>query len=154
MRFFFYGTLLDGGYNAVAAWLHGRMELIGPASVAGVLEAVPDPEGWYPALLEGDGQVHGRLYETAADFGAEDLARLDAYEDYDPLQSESSLYLRQTLTVKLASSGTGNGTGSGDSTCQAQAYRFNRPLPAGARAIPHGDFVRWLAEEGLAPFGG
>ncbi len=152
MRFFFYGTLLDGGYNSVAAWLHRRMELIGSASVAGVLEAVPDPEGWYPALLDGEGRVHGRLYETAADFGAEDLARLDAYEDYDPLHSASSLYLRQTLTVTLKSAGTG--TGPGDSACQAQAYRFNRPLPAGARAIPHGDFVRWLAEEGLAPFGG
>lgn len=144
MRFFFYGTLLDGSANRVAAWVHDRLHAIGPATVIGTLQGVCDPDGWYPALLAGDGQVHGRLYESVEGFGAADLARLDAYENYNPARPGKSLYLRETVTA----------TAPDGSVCEAQAYRFNKPLPQGSRPIPGGDFLGWLAQEGLRAFGG
>lgn len=140
MRFFFYGTLLDGSDNPVARAIHALLEPEGPATVRGSLFAVPDPTGWFPALVPGDGPVHGRSYRARPGFSAADLARMDAYEDYSPAEPAASLYLRAEL--ELAGGGT------------AQAYLFNQPLPAGSVPIAHGDFRRWLNETSHAQFTG
>lgn len=135
LRFFFYGTLIGGGPARVRQAL-GRLRDLGAGQVAGALHAIPDPDGWYPAMTDGGGTVHGRFYEVLLHFDEADLAALDAYEDCDPADSAGSLYLRVSLA---------NG---------AQAYRFNQPLPQAARPIPGGDFAAWIAAEGLRPFGG
>ena len=140
MRFFFYGTLLDGSDNPVARAIHALLEPEGPATVRGALHAVPDAAGWFPALLAGDGAVHGKAYRARSGFSPADLAQMDAYEDYDPDAPDTSLYIRAELAL------AGGGT--------AQAYRFNRPLPPGSQPIAHGDFRRWLAETGQSPFTG
>jgi len=140
MRFFFYGTLLDGSDNPVAQAIHALLEPEGPAMAKGNLHAVPDPAGWFPALVPGDGPVHGKTYRARAGFSAADLAQMDAYEDYDPAASDASLYIR----AELALAGGG----------MAQAYLFNRPLPPESQPIAHGDFRRWLAETGQAQFTG
>lgn len=140
MRFFFYGTLLDGSDNPVARAIHALLEPDGPATVSGALHAVPDAAGWFPALLPGTRPVHGRTYRARPGFSPADLARMDAYEDYDPAAPATSLYLRTELAL------AGGGA--------AQAYLFNRPLPPGSRLIPHGDFRRWLAETGATQFTG
>lgn len=144
MRFFFYGTLLDGSDNAVAREVHRLLGAIGPASVAGTLFAVPDPAGWYPALLPGDGTVHGRLFAARDGFSPADLARLDAYEDFDPQAPAHSLYVRETAAAVLADA----------SQAHAQVYRFNQPLPDGSRPIRGGDFRAWIAATGLSVFTG
>lgn len=144
MRFFFYGTLLAGSDNPVASLVHQKLRSIGPARAQGVLHAIPNPQGWYPGLLTGEGVVHGWLYEATDGFGSEDLAKLDAYEDYDPVRPGASLYIREAVSV------TGPDRGVGF----AEAYRFNRPLPEGSRPIPGGDFRAWLAAKGLEPFRG
>ncbi len=143
MRFFFYGTLIAGSGNPVARAIHARLCPVGPATTKGRLHAIPDPDGWYPALLPGTGTVHGRLYETAADFAAADLALLDAYEDFDPARPAASLYRREPVIVLEAGGAEG----------PAEAYRFNRSLPADALPVPGGDFARWLAARGEAGFG-
>lgn len=143
MSFFFYGTLIAGGGNAVAEAAHARMHACGPASVRGTLHAIPDPEGWYPALLAGEGDVAGWLYETAPDFGPADLARLDAWEDCDPARPQASLYVRAVVEVTMPDGTRG----------AAQAYRFNQPLPPGARPIEGGDFHAWRVREGGSVFG-
>lgn len=140
MRFFFYGTLLDGSDNPVARAIHALLEPEGPAVATGSLYAVADAAGWFPALLPGSGQVHGRSYRTLAGFSPADLARMDAYEDFDPATPDASLYLRTELP--LISGGT------------AQAYLFNQPLPPESQEIPHGDFRRWLAETDRRQFTG
>ena len=140
MRFFFYGTLLDGSDNPVARDIHALLSPLGPAGVRGALHAVPDTNGWFPALLPGDGLAQGRLYETRPHFSPADLGRMDAYEDFDPARPEASLYLRRE--VELSDGGT------------AQAYLFNQPLPPGSMPIAHGDFRRWLDESGEAAFSG
>ncbi|MBV1689839.1 gamma-glutamylcyclotransferase [Novosphingobium sp. G106] len=143
MHFFFYGTLIAGSGNPVAAAAHALLRDLGTVTARGALYAVSDAEGWYPVLLSGAGPVHGRLYEAAPGFGESDLAALDAYEDFDPADPGGSLYVRSTIVVS-------DGDGAFH---QAQAYSFNRPLPPGAQAIPDGDFRAWIAREGLKPYG-
>ncbi|MCW1401758.1 gamma-glutamylcyclotransferase [Novosphingobium sp. MW5] len=140
LPFFFYGTLLDGSDNPVAREVHRLLEPMGEAEAAGVLYAIPDEAGWFPALVAGQGAVHGRLYVPRAGFDAADLARLDAYEDFDPADLAGSLYVREEIGL--------------ESGGRAQVYRFNQPLPEGAQPIPGGDFRGWLAETGLAQFTG
>lgn len=142
MRFFFYGTLVAGSGNAVARAVHSRLVDLGPATVRGALHAVPDPDGWYPALVSGEGAVHGRLYRAGDGFSAGDLARMDAYEDFDPADPAGSLYVREAMAVL-----------SGGRELEAQAYRFAVGLPVGSRPIPGGDFAAWLAEHGLRAYG-
>ena len=144
VRFFFYGTLLDGSDNPVAARAHRKLRALGPATVTGELHAVPDPQGWYPALLTGTGAVRGLVYESGGRFGAADLARLDAYEDCDPANPGGSLYLRVEVEAAMAGGGT----------CPAQVYLYNRSLPAGSRPIAAGDFRSWLARNRAGAFGG
>ena len=140
MRFFFYGTLLDGSDNPVAQAIHALLKPLGPATVRGALHAIPDALGWFPALVAGDGLVHGKVYAARPGFSAADLASMDGYEDFDPANPAASLYLRQELEL------TGGGT--------AQAYVWNRALPAGAVPIASGDFREWLASRGMPQFRG
>jgi gamma-glutamylcyclotransferase (GGCT)/AIG2-like uncharacterized protein YtfP len=144
LRFFFYGTLIAGGGNPVAAAAHALLHDRGPATTRGVLHAIEEADGWYPILLAGDDTVHGRLYDAAPGFGARDLAGLDAYEDYDPADPAGSLYRRVALAA----------TDANGAVHQAQVYRYDRLLPGAARPIPHGDFHAWLAHEGLRAFAG
>lgn len=142
MRFFFYGTLMAGSRNPVARALHAKLRALGPATTRGSLFAIPDPQGWFPAMLPGEEVVHGALYEALADFDAEDIARIDAYETCDPAHPETSLYRRGHLDITTA-----------DGTCHAvQAYHFIQPLPAGAIPIAGGNFTAWQAERGLRAY--
>ena len=139
MRFFFYGTLMEQAATPIAMLLHARLLPGVRATVKGTLHAIPDPEGWYPALTPGEGAVRGMVHETAEDFSPEDLARLDAYEDFSPADPSASLYVRRPIAASIG---------------VVEAYQFNRRLPAGALAIAGGDFHAWLAERGFGAFGG
>jgi gamma-glutamylcyclotransferase (GGCT)/AIG2-like uncharacterized protein YtfP len=131
MRFFFYGTLLAESAHPVARAVHARLVPLGAAQVAGRLYAIPDPLGWYPAMVSGDGTVRGALYAALPGFTAADLARLDAYEGAD--------YQREERLVAGAA---------------AQVYVWGANLPEGAIALPHGDFARFLHEGGRAAYAG
>ena len=143
MRFFFYGTLIAGSANPVAARVHARLRDEGPATARGSLHAIGEAEGWYPAMLAGAAPVHGRLYAVAPGFDEADLAALDGWEDFAPADPAGSLYVRATIIVADAE-GTFH---------EAQAYVFNAALPPGALAIPDGDFAAWITREGLRPYG-
>ena len=142
-RFFFYGTLMAGSGNPVASRLHTRLHPLGRATVAGTLFAIPDPQGWYPALLPGEGLVHGTLHAAAADFAEADLAAIDAFEDFVPTDPAASLYCRIALPVSHDSG----------AVIEAQVYRYNRALPNGALAIVQGDFAAFARSHGLPVFG-
>ncbi len=137
-RFFFYGTLIGGGPPPVQRAL-ARLYDLGPARTAGLVYAIADPGGWYPALVDGPGEVVGRLYRASEEFAESDLAALDAYEDCEPGDPAGSLYRR--LVANVAGQ-------------PAELYRYNQPLPGHARFIPDGDFAVWVAREGVRPFGG
>lgn len=140
-HFFFYGTLVAGNPNPVAAQIHERLERLGPAQVSGVLHAIPDAAGWFPALLPGEVTVHGMLHRARPGFDAALLATMDAYEDWNPRDPASSLYRRKTLTI-----------GSEGTSVEADVYLWNRALPEGAEPIPGGNFAEWLAQTGNPVF--
>ena len=140
MRFFFYGTLQAGNSNPAIAAIHRRLIAEGPATIRGELVAVADSAGWFPALIPGEGEVHGQVYAAGPDFTAEDLATLDRYEEYDPAAPETSWYLRETMTLT-------NGK-------PVSVYRMNGAPPDGAVPIPGGDFRAWLKAANLAEFSG
>ena len=140
MRFFFYGTLQAGNSNPVIAAIHRRLVPEGPARIAGRLLAVRDCDGWFPALVPGDGEVHGQVYAASADFSADDLAALDRYEEFDPASPETSWYLREIMALT-----------SGE---PVSVYRMNGTPPATAVPIPGGDFRAWLNAANLPEFSG
>ena len=140
---FFYGTLVAGNPNPVAAAIHAALEPMGPARTSGALFAIPDPAGWFPALVAGDSEVSGVLYRAGAGFDAELLARMDAYEDFDPADPAGSLYPREGIVVR-----TEDGA-----KVPAAAYLWNRALPEGAECVIGGNFAQWLAETGNPVFG-
>ena len=76
MHLFFYGTLVDGSDNDMARAVHALVRRIGPATVRGSLFAVPDAQGWFPALIAGEGTVHGALYEATSELSAAELAQI------------------------------------------------------------------------------
>lgn len=137
MHVFFYGTLMAPARNPVARTIHARLGPGTPATTPGQLYAIPDPAGWYPALIPGEGVVHGQLH-AADGLTAEDIARIDAWEGYDPAAPGGGDYARAALAV-------------GDKV--AQAYVWIAPLPPGAVPIPEGDFAAWLAHTGGRAFG-
>lgn len=140
MRFFFYGTLTHEHANSVAAAV--RRTLIQPrrAEVHGSLYAVETAQGCYPALdPRGRGLVHGFAYKAGPRFGRDTLALLDRYENYFPRRPRDSDYLRRRVLARLAGGGL----------LIAHAYLWNRRIDARMRAVPHGDFARFLVEERL-----
>ena len=139
---FFYGTLVAGNPNPVAAAIHAALEPMGPARTHGELYAIPDPAGWFPALVAGNDAVSGALYRAGATFDAELLARMDAYEDFDPGDPAGSLYRRECIAVRREDG----------AEVPAAAYLWNRAVPRGAEPICGGHFGQWLAQTGNPVF--
>ncbi|WP_281379436.1 gamma-glutamylcyclotransferase family protein [Novosphingobium sediminicola] len=121
LHFFFYGTLMAGMGNRHERAVHALLESGRAASVRGRLYAVPDPAGWYPALVPGAGVVRGRVYRAGPRFNARALARMDAYEGPE--------YRRGRMKLGAIT---------------AYAYVWRGALPRGARRIACGDFRAWL----------
>ena len=108
-RLFVYGHLRRGQIGHQLLELEQRTEWLGAARVHGRLYGLGD----YPGLiLGGEDIVHGDVigFDDAALW-----APLDAYEDYDPTQTETSEYRR--IEVDLLGDGG-----------RAWVYVFNRPV--------------------------
>jgi gamma-glutamylcyclotransferase (GGCT)/AIG2-like uncharacterized protein YtfP len=71
-----YGTLMTGLTYDGRPELEHALRDVGPCRIPGVLHVVG--AGGYPALMEGEGEVAGELYEVA---DPAILPVLDAYED-------------------------------------------------------------------------
>jgi len=141
MRLFFYGTLMRGSCNPVASALHERLGPAVPARAAGRLFALPDPEGWYPALVpDADGPaVQGHVHEALPGFGPADLAAADAWEGCR--SDGTGDYRREPIVVSTAQG----------PVC-AHAYVWNRDVPRHAVRIDSGDFHAFAAERGWPLF--
>lgn len=131
MRLFLYGTLQQDTGHPHSEWLFTLVEPEGAATTRGTLWAIPDPQGWYPALLPGEGTVMGQAVAARAALDACALARLDVFE---------AGYCRREIVL--------------DGGDIAQAWLWARELPAGARPIPGGDYRAWLGQTGLPPYRG
>jgi gamma-glutamylcyclotransferase (GGCT)/AIG2-like uncharacterized protein YtfP len=122
MHLFFYGILQgDIAEGPVRDLLAG----IGPGQAAtaqGHLYAVRNEAGAYPAMVAGDGTVHGMLHEA----GSVDLDALDVFEGEE--------YVRADITI--------------DGGRTAQAYLWAGPVE-GLEPIEQGSFGGWLRANGL-----
>ena len=144
MRFFFYGTLTHEATNPVARALHAKLGAGRRGFVRGALHAIGLGEGWYPGFVANPlgSRVAGYFYDALPDFSEADLARMDAYEGYDPRDPEAGDYVRETIAVELD---------DGQSLI-AEVYHHRTPMPAASELIPGGDFAAWLAATGRAAF--
>jgi len=129
VNLFVYGTLMHGMPFPMAAFLEQH--------------AVFQREGWLPGRLYDLGgypglvhlpqqkhRVHGHVFELINPGMV--LAKLDAYELFDPGAPEGSEYLRITVPVE---------TTSGLLDCEA--YVFNRSVE-GLMEIPDGNWPAWF----------
>jgi gamma-glutamylcyclotransferase (GGCT)/AIG2-like uncharacterized protein YtfP len=92
---------------------------------------------FYGTLMAGLGMADAGLVPTRAAHAALaglDMAALDAYEGAE--------YRRQPVPVRTAAG-----------MVDAQAYVWVAALPGDAKPILHGDFARYLRENGLRAFG-
>ena len=110
LDFFFYGTLMSGHRGRL---FEGIAELVGPATVRGDLYAVSQVS--FPALLHGDGIVHGEHWRATPDTLARVLHTTDSIEGYRPRDRANSMYLRELAPLL-------------DSDVQAWVYVWNSPL--------------------------
>ncbi len=108
-----YGSLMTGFDGQREAGVEGALTLLGPCTVEGQLFDL----GRYPGLCPHPGQVQGEFHEVH-DEGT--LARIDAFECYDPLQPAGSLFVRRLVT--LARPGR-----------EAWLYVYNRRVDAAQR---------------------
>ena len=125
---FVYGTLQPGLAPAKIAPLATKLRPVGEGFVRGVLcdlggypGAVPDPKA--------KGRIAGTVMELLEDEGV--LARLDAYEGFDPQAPETSEFVRERQAVELK-------TGT---TVECWFYRYNRK-PRRAPVVENGAWGR------------
>jgi gamma-glutamylcyclotransferase (GGCT)/AIG2-like uncharacterized protein YtfP len=135
VRLFLYGTLMAGQPHPLARRLRAVLGPGEPVVIGGRMFAVPDPLGWYPVVVPGDGIACGMVHRAD---GLDDamLAALDAYEE---VVATGAGYRR----IEVAVPGVG----------PAQAYVWQGALPEGALALEDGDFAAFLACSGRRAFG-
>ncbi|EAQ28375.1 hypothetical protein NAP1_12288 [Erythrobacter sp. NAP1] len=135
---FFYGVLQDGLGPGGQDWpfLKG-LGLGAKASVHGSLFAIPDENGWYPALIPTQARLSSVVQGTIHDASGVDIAAIDAFEGPN--------YTRQPMPVD-------GWDGYGET--HADTYVWTAELPEGAEVIVSGDFKLWLETTGRKPFSG
>lgn len=92
--------------------------------------------GSYPGVLPSSSDrsfvVHGDLFTVSPD----SLCILDEYEGCSSEFLKPWQYLREAIDV----------IGEDGQPVRAWVYVYNWPLRPSSRLVPHGDYVRWLAE--------
>jgi gamma-glutamylcyclotransferase (GGCT)/AIG2-like uncharacterized protein YtfP len=119
-----YGTLMSPFDALDELGARRQLRLIGPCEIPGRLFDV----GEWPSLLAGDGVAHAELFEVLS---AAVFERLDPFEQYDPADHASSIYIRERVRLLRPDA-------------EAWVYVANTPL-TGARHISSGSWQEWLA---------
>jgi len=148
VKLFFYGVLMD---HVARGDVRDRLAGLGPgqpATAVGRLYAVPDPQGWYPALMydagSPDGHQPGLVHGMLHDSGQVDLAALDRFEGVDPRDPHAGDYRRAEISVTTADG----------QAVLAFAYLWNHRLTGNLVHLPLGDFALWLRQSGQQAFAG
>ncbi|MGA2207380.1 MAG: gamma-glutamylcyclotransferase family protein [Terracidiphilus sp.] len=125
---FAYGTLQPGRVPAEVAPLAAKLRPVSKGFVHGVLYDL----GRYPGAVpnpSAKSKIAGTVMELPEDENM--LARLDAYEGFDPLAPEASEFVRERQAVEL------NGGGK----VECWFYRYNRE-PRNAPIVKDGEWGR------------
>jgi len=128
-RIALYGSLMQGLGALERLGLSKALHFEGACSIPGQLFDL----GSYPGLRPGPGRVRGELYRLDRREDLSALARLDEFEDFDPLRPNESLYLRVRIDLLEPAD------------CSAWLYVYNRQ-PDPQLRIPGGD---WRGHLGL-----
>lgn len=134
---FVYGTLRTDDSAPEAKLLKSKSRNLGAAVLEG---ARLFDLGEYPGAVRSDDpseKVEGLLLEIDPEESAELLARLDAYEEFEPHRPEQSLFIRERAEVR-----------SGNKTRKAWIYWYNGSLSS-ARAIGSGHYRRRIGRARL-----
>jgi gamma-glutamylcyclotransferase (GGCT)/AIG2-like uncharacterized protein YtfP len=125
---FLYGTLLPTQAPKEIASIVKRFRRLGPAQVRGKLYDFGDFPG---AILDSSARtmIQGELVALPSD--ERTLEALDRYEEFDPLDTKKSLFVRKKAKVRMA-----NG-----SSREVWIYVYNR-RPGGAKLVRSGDYLR------------
>ena len=126
-RLFVYGSLRRDVPGGRSDLLGDDAEFLGAGRVRGRLFDLGAYPGLVPAVTRAE-RVLGELYAIR---GRRTLARLDAYEDYDPRRPEHSLFVRREALVELDSG----------ATTTAWVYWYAGPAGRGRR-IASGDYLQ------------
>lgn len=132
-RIALYGSLMRGLGALESLGVASGLHFEGSCSIPGQLFDL----GSYPGLRPGSGRVRGELYRLDRGEWRRALARLDEFEDFDPLRPNESLYLR--VRVDLLE----------PADCSAWLYVYNRQ-PDPRLRIPDGDWRGHLGIGGRA----
>jgi gamma-glutamylcyclotransferase (GGCT)/AIG2-like uncharacterized protein YtfP len=124
---FAYGTLQPGLAPAQMASVAAKLRPVGKGWVRGVLYDLGRYPGAVPDANAGT-RITGTVMELPED--ADFLARLDAYEGYDPQAPETSEYVRERQVVEMDAGGT----------MECSFYRYNWKVDE-ARAIASGNWL-------------
>jgi len=128
-KLFVYGTLRRG--FDPHEYLRSSARFLGKGRIAGRLYDLGEFPGAIPSALPGE-EIKGELYELS-DLGRQ-LKALDAYEEFDPIHPDKSLFVRQRVDVRLE---------NGESL---KAWTYFLPQePAKARRIRSGDYLDFEA---------
>ena len=125
---FAYGTLQPGLAPTKIARVAAKLRPVGGGFVRGVLYDL----GGYPGAVA-DPNAKGRILGTVMELPEDEnvLARLDAYEGFDPQAPETSEYIRELQVVELM---------TGDPV-ECWFYRYNRE-PRDADKVESGAWGR------------
>lgn len=126
-RIALYGSLMRGLGALEHLGISRALHFEGSCSIPGQLFDL----GSYPGLRPGPGRVRGELHRLDPQQGLSALARLDEFEDFDPLRPDASLYLR--VRVDLLE----------PADCSAWLYVYSRQ-PDSRLRISDGDWRGYL----------
>lgn len=131
-RVFVYGTLMKGFWN-YRRYLEGNVGHIIRGKAQGLLYHLPQG---YPAMIKGEGIVHGEIVEPVDQGLLRELDVLEGYCGY----AEDNLYVREIIDVL---------TDEGE-VLQCWAYIYADEEYARKRGIfiPHGDWRKFMQNKG------
>lgn len=132
-RIALYGSLMQGLGALEHLGVTSALHFEGSCSIPGQLFDL----GSYPGLRPGPGCVRGELHRLDRQKGLSALARLDEFEDFDPLRPEESLYRR--VRVDLLE----------PADCSAWLYVYNRQTDPRLQILS-GDWRGYLGIGGRA----
>jgi len=119
----FYGTLMSCFDTLEELDVRHLLRLVGPCAIGGRLFDLGD----WPTLQPGGGVVAGEVFEVLDESV---FAKLDPFEDYDPLAPLRSSYMRSAVWLLRPQ-------------LRAWLYVTNVPV-APEREIPGGSWTQWL----------
>lgn len=113
MKVFFYGSLMRKFPQKIFTSPH--IVPVKEDTIGGVMYSF----GRFPAVVEGEGVIHGEVHELVGEGGKAMLDSLDSFEGYHEESPERSMYLRKEVIT--------------DSGEQVYVYIYN--------GNPHGEIV-------------